>query len=106
MRLVGAHTDVTEQVLAEQALRQSEEALSQARRSARRCSTPRWKQRVEEKTRERDRIWNVSQDLLLVADRDGVWRTRQSGLDPHARLERGRIAEPHPEWLEHPTMAA
>ena len=40
-----------------------------------RCSTPRLEDRVEEKTREHDRIWNVSQDLLLVTDRDGVWRT-------------------------------
>ena len=25
------------------------------------------------RTRERDRIWNVSQDLLLVADQSGAW---------------------------------
>ncbi|ARS26197.1 PAS domain-containing hybrid sensor histidine kinase/response regulator [Sphingomonas sp. KC8] len=30
-------------------------------------------QRVALRTRERDRIWNVSRDLLLVADGDGRW---------------------------------
>ena len=28
---------------------------------------------VEARTRERDRIWNVSQDMLVVADHQGVW---------------------------------
>src|ERR1700722_10280095 len=67
IRLVGAHTDVTEQVVAEQALRQSEERYrGLADQLAELNAT--LAQRVEEKTRERDRIWNVSQDLLLVAD--------------------------------------
>ena len=65
VRLVGAHSDITEQVLAEQALRQSEERYrTLADQLAELNAT--LAQRVEEKTRERDRIWNVSQDLLLV----------------------------------------
>jgi hypothetical protein len=71
VRLVGAHTDVTEQVAAEQALRQSEERYrTLADQLAELNAT--LAQRVEEKTRERDRIWNVSQDLLVVADRNGI----------------------------------
>ncbi|WP_022721213.1 hybrid sensor histidine kinase/response regulator [Rhodopseudomonas sp. B29] len=101
VRLVGAHTDVTEQVLAEQALQQSEEA---ARRLADQLATlnATLEQRVQEKTRERDRIWNVSQDLMLVADRNGVWRTvnpawtRTLGWTPVELL--GKTAA----WLEHP----
>ncbi len=94
IRLVGAHSDVTEQVMAEQALRQSEERFrTLADQLAELNAT--LAQRVEEKTRERDRIWNVSQDLLLVADREGHLENRQSGLDPDAGLERGGIAEPH-----------
>src|SRR5712692_4720255 len=63
IRLVGAHSDVTEQIVADQALRQSEERY---RKLADQIAE--WNatlaQRVEEKTRERDRILNVSQDLL------------------------------------------
>src|ERR1700721_2767772 len=72
--LVGAHTDVTEQVMAEQALRQSEERYRKLADQLAELNAT-LAQRVEEKTRERDRIWNVSQDLLVVADRNGVWGT-------------------------------
>ena len=93
LRLVGAHTDVTEQVLAEQALRLSEEAYrSLADQLAQLNAT--LEDRVEEKTREHDRIWNVSQDLLAGDRSQRRLAHRQSGLGPHARLERGRIAEP------------
>ena len=71
IRLVGAHSDVTEQVMAEQALRQSEERFRKLADQLAELNAT-LAQRVEDKTRERDRIWNVSQDLLLVADRNGV----------------------------------
>ena len=74
VRLVGAHSDVTEQVVADMALRQSEERFRKLADQLAELNAT-LAQRVEEKTRERDRIWNVSQDLLLVSDRDGVWRT-------------------------------
>ncbi len=58
--------------------------------------------RVEARTRERDRIWRVSQDLLCVADLDGrltsinpAW-TSLLGWDEQDLL--GRTTE----WLEHP----
>jgi hypothetical protein len=74
VRLIGAHTDVTEQVAIEQALRQSEERFRKLADELAELNAT-LAQRVEEKTREHDRIWNVSQDLLMVADRNGVWRT-------------------------------
>jgi PAS domain S-box-containing protein len=74
VRLIGAHTDVTEQVATEQALRQSEERFRKLADELAELNAT-LAQRVEEKTREHDRIWNVSQDLLMVADRTGVWRT-------------------------------
>ncbi len=101
VRLVGAHTDVTEQVLAEQALRQSEERFRKLADQLADLNAT-LAQRVEEKTRERDRIWNVSQDLLVVADRDGIWCTvnpawtRTLGWSEAELLNRGA------EWLEHP----
>jgi PAS domain S-box-containing protein len=101
VRLVGAHTDITEQVLGEQALRQSEEQYRKLADQLAELNAT-LAQRVEEKTRERDRIWNVSQDLLVVTDRDGVWQTvnpawtRTLGWSEVALLKRTS------EWLEHP----
>src|SRR5229473_7007993 len=76
IRLVGAHTDVTEQVVADLALRQSEEQFRKLADQLAELNAT-LAQRVEEKTRERDRIWNVSQDLLVVADRNG-WSIRMT----------------------------
>ncbi|WP_449409998.1 PAS domain S-box protein [Methylobacterium komagatae] len=57
---------------------------------------------VAERTQERDRIWQVSQDMLGVADANGVWVSinpawrRILGWDAHEIL--GKTSE----WLEHP----
>ena len=58
VRWFGTNTDITEQIEAEKALRELNETLEQ---------------RVETATRERLQIWNVSQDLLVVADQDGKY---------------------------------
>jgi len=58
--------------------------------------------RVEERTRERDRIWQVSRDILGVADATGSWLsvnpawTRILGWNPDAII--GRTSA----WLRHP----
>jgi PAS domain S-box-containing protein len=101
VRLVGAHTDVTEQVMAEQALRQSEERFRiLADQLAELNAT--LAERVEEKTRERDRIWNVSQDLLLVADRKGVWKTINPAWTRTLGWSEAELLNRTSEWLEHP----
>jgi PAS domain S-box-containing protein len=101
VRLIGAHSDVTEQILAEQALRQSEEQYrSLADQLAHLNAT--LAQRVEEKTRERDRIWNVSQDLLLVADRNGTWRTVNPAWSRTLGWSEAELLGRRSEWLEHP----
>jgi len=101
IRLVGAHTDVTEQVVAEQALRQSEERYrTLADQLAELNAT--LAQRVEEKTRERDRIWNVSQDLLVVADRSGVWQTVNPAWTRTLGWSEAELLDRTSEWLEHP----
>ena len=59
--LFGAHYqdgDVTEQIEAEQALRELNETLEQ---------------RVEDETRKRLHLWNVSEDLLVVMDMEGKY---------------------------------
>src|SRR6202011_982389 len=101
IRLVGAHTDVTEQVWAEQALRQSEERFRKLADQLAELNAT-LAQRVEEKTRERDRIWNVSQDLLLVADRDGIWRTVNPAWTRTLGWSEAELLNRSSEWLEHP----
>jgi PAS domain S-box-containing protein len=101
VRLVGAHTDITEQVEAERALRQSEaEQRKLANQLAELNAT--LAERVEEKTRERDRIWNVSQDLLLVADRNGVWQTVNPAWTRTLGWSEAELLNRTSEWLDHP----
>jgi PAS domain S-box-containing protein len=101
LRLVGAHTDVTEQVLAEQAVRQSEERYRKLVDQLAELNAT-LAQRVEEKTRERDRIWNVSQDLLVVSDRNGVWRTVNPAWTRTLGWSEAELLNRTSEWLEHP----
>jgi PAS domain S-box-containing protein len=58
LRLVGAHLDITERKRAEIALQRLNETLEQE---------------VAQRTRERDRLWSVSDDLFGVADFEGFW---------------------------------
>src|ERR1700692_1240828 len=101
VRLVGAHTDVTEQVMADQALRQSEERLRKLADQLAELNAT-LAQRVEKKTRERDRIWNVSQDLLVVADRNGIWRTVNPAWTKTLGWNEAELLNRTSEWLEHP----
>jgi PAS domain S-box-containing protein len=101
VRLVGAHSDITEQVEAERALQQSEaEQRKLAGQLAELNAT--LAQRVEEKTRERDRIWNVSQDLLLVADRNGIWQTVNPAWTKTLGWSEAELLNRTSQWLEHP----
>src|SRR6202165_3949021 len=101
IRLIGAHTDVTDQVMAEQALRQSEERFRKLADQLAELNAT-LAQRVEEKTRERDRIWNVSQDLLVVADRSGVWRTVNPAWTRTLGWSEAELLNRTSEWMEHP----
>jgi PAS domain S-box-containing protein len=101
IRLLGAHTDVTEQVVADLALRQSEERFRKLADELAELNAT-LAQRVEEKTRERDRIWNVSQDLLVVADRKGVWRTVNPAWTKTLGWSEAELLNRTSDWLEHP----
>jgi hypothetical protein len=101
IRLVGAHTDVTEQVLAEKALQQSEQEFRKLADQLAQLNAT-LEQRVQEKTRERDRIWNVSQDLLLVADRDNVWRSINPAFEKTLGWSDAELLNRTAEWLHHP----
>jgi PAS domain S-box-containing protein len=101
IRLVGAHADITEQVEAERALRQSEEEHRKLANQLAELNAT-LAERVEEKTRERDRIWNVSQDLLLVADRSGVWQTVNPAFTKTLGWSEAELLNRTSQWLEHP----
>ena len=74
LRLVGAHIDITERKRAEEALRRLNETLEQ---------------QVAERTRERDRLWRVSEDFIGVANFNGYW----VGLNPAATAILGWSAD-------------
>ena len=87
VRWIGTNTDVHDQKLIAGELAELNATLAQ---------------RVEEKTRERDRIWNVSQDLLLVSDRDGVWRTVNPAWTRTLGWSEAELLNRTSEWLQHP----
>jgi PAS domain S-box-containing protein len=101
VRLIGAHSDITEQVEAERALRQSEEEYRKLADQLARLNAT-LAERVEEKTRERDRIWNVSQDLLVVADLDGIWQTVNPAWTRALGWSEAELLNRTSQWLEHP----
>src|ERR1700730_7900054 len=101
IRLVGAHSDVTDQVEADLALRPSEERFRRLADQLAELNAT-LAQRVEEKTRERDRIWNVSQDLLVVADRSGIWRTVNPAWTRTLGWSEAELLNRTSQWLEHP----
>ena len=93
--------DVTQDYLAAAALRLNEERFRKLADQLAELNAT-LAQRVEEKTRERDRIWNVSQDLLLVADRAGVWRTVNPAWTRTLGWSEAELLGRTSQWLEHP----
>jgi len=87
IRWIGTNTEVHDQKLIAAQLAELNATLEQ---------------RVEEKTRERDRIWNVSQDLLVVADRNGVWRTVNPAWTKTLGWSEAELLNRTSEWLQHP----
>jgi PAS domain S-box-containing protein len=87
VRWFGTLTDVTEQIEAEQALRHLNETLEQ---------------RVEKEAQERARIWNVSQDLLVVADMDGKFIAINPAWNATLGWSEGDLLNNTFEWLVHP----
>jgi PAS domain S-box-containing protein len=87
IRWIGTNTDVHDQKVIAGELARLNATLAE---------------RVEEKTRERDRIWNVSQDLLLVADRNGIWQTVNPAWTRTLGWSEAELLNRTSQWLEHP----
>ena len=78
---------LTEQIEAEQALRHLNETLEQ---------------RVETEAQERARIWNVSQDLLVVADMEGQFIAVNPAWNATLGWSEADLLNKTFEWLVHP----
>jgi len=87
IRWFGTHTDVTEQIAAEKALRDLNDTLEQ---------------RVETETRERLHIWNVSQDLLVVADMEGKYLSVNPAWTAILGWSASDLLGKSSQWLLHP----
>jgi PAS domain S-box-containing protein len=87
VRWFGTNTDVTEQIEAEKALRDLNETLEQ---------------RVEAEAQERARIWNVSQDLLAVADAEGNLLSVNPAWTATLGWGEADLIGHTSEWLLHP----
>jgi PAS domain S-box-containing protein len=87
VRWFGTNTDITEQIEAEKALRQLNETLEE---------------RVEAEIRERLHIWNVSQDLLAVADLEGKYLSVNPAWTAALGWSESELLGKTSQWLLHP----
>jgi PAS domain S-box-containing protein len=87
IRWFGTNTDVTERIEAENALRNLNETLEQ---------------RVQVEAHERARLWNVSQDLLVVTDMEGRLVAVNPAWNAILGCSEGDLLNKTSEWLVHP----
>jgi PAS domain S-box-containing protein len=88
VRWFGTNTDVSEQIVAEKALRDLNETLEA---------------RVEMESRERARIWNVSQDMLAVVDTEGRLLSINPAWTATLGWSEADLLGNSTEWLLHPS---
>lgn len=87
VRWLGTNTDITEQIEAEKALRELNETLEH---------------RIEAETRERLQIWNVSHDLLVVADLAGKCLNLNPAWTATLGWSEAELLDKPSQWLVHP----
>ncbi|HSI41657.1 MAG TPA: PAS domain S-box protein [Xanthobacteraceae bacterium] len=86
-RYLGACYDITDRRRAEDRLRELNDSLERE---------------VALRTRERDRIWTVSQDHLVVADAAGVWLSVNPAWSRTLGWSETELVGRQPDWIEHP----
>jgi PAS domain S-box-containing protein len=87
VRWFGTDTDITQQVEAEKALRELNDNLET---------------RIAAETRERLHIWNVSQDLLVVADEEGKYLSVNPAWTTSLGWSESDLLGRSSQWLLHP----
>ncbi|WP_409566571.1 PAS domain-containing protein [Methylobacterium sp. E-065] len=107
--------ETTQRMLADAALKESQENLERALDEVR-CLNATLEQRVQERTTERDLMWDTAPDLMLIIDFEGVFRrvnpawTHLLGYEPHElvghHVNEFVLAEDHAETVEAYTEAA
>lgn len=63
-------------------------------------------QQVEERTQERDQVWQVSRDMLGVADYQGVWLSVNPAWSDILGWSEDAFIGKTSEWIEHPDDSA
>ena len=87
VRFSGVIYDITNSKRTEESLRTLNETLES---------------RVEQRTRERDGIWQLSKDLLAIADTNGVWQSVNPAWTRVLGWSADEIVGRTSEWLQHP----
>ncbi len=87
-------TETTQHVLTEQRRDLAESRLREI--------NDRLEAEVTSRTRERNRIWQVSRDMLLVADLSGVWLSVNPAWSAALGWSEAELLGRTSEWLEHP----
>ncbi len=87
LRWIGTNTDIHDRKVATAELQRLNTMLEE---------------RVAERTRERDRVWNVSQDLLAVSDGAGVLRSVNPAWTRLLGWGAAELVGHTTLWLEHP----
>ncbi|MGU3494401.1 ATP-binding protein [Xanthobacteraceae bacterium A53D] len=57
---------------------------------------------VEDRTHDLERVWDVTRDLLLIADADGIWRNVNPALLACLGWREDELLGRTSEWIEHP----
>jgi PAS domain S-box-containing protein len=87
LRFVGVIYDITDAKRTEEQLRTLNDTLES---------------RVEERTRERDRLWRLSRDPFLIADTAGRWLSINPVWSDLLGWSEAEIVGRTSEWMEHP----
>lgn len=87
-----------ERHLSDQALRRSQEELKSA--------NERLAQLVTTRTQERDRLWSMSRDPMLIADHDGNWLSASPAWTQVLGWKDDELIGHTSEWIEHPDDTA
>ena len=94
LRVIGTAVDITARKTAERALAESQARLAELNATLER--------RIAERTQERDRMWRLSRDPFLVADRDGRWISLSPAWTDLLGWSKSELLGRTSEWLEHP----